>query len=206
MSKSDEFVKLLLKVEKRFANANKRLAGEGWKHDWQTLFATILSAQSRDETTIPIAEKLFSKYPTLQSIAISNPADIKKVVNSINYNNTKSRNIVLAANYLLENHQGKVPSTIDELVLIPGVGRKTANLVLAECFGKQAICVDTHVHKISNMFGFVKTKNPFETELALQTLVPKKYWHRINRAFVLWGKQTPRYDKDILVSILNQEK
>ena len=204
MDKSKEFVDFLKLVEKRFAKTKKRLAGEGWRENWQTLFATILSAQTKDETTIPIAENLFKKYPSLEKIALANPEDIKKIIKSINYNNTKSRHLVAAANYLLHNHNGKVPNTIEELTMIPGVGRKTANLVLSECFSKRAICVDTHVHKISNMFGFINTKTPEQTEYELIKLVPKEYWSRINRAFVLLGKESSRYNKETLELILKQ--
>lgn len=202
MDKQKEFIKLFEKVKSHYKNENKRLAGEGWEKNWQTLFATIMSAQTLDETTIPAAEELFSKYKNLETIASLDPIDVKQVIKRVNYNNTKAKHLVLAARYLLENHNGVVPNTLDELIKIPGVGRKTANLVLAECFQKDAICVDTHVHKISNMFGFVNTKNPNDTEIALMELLPKKYWGQINRYFVLWGKEKPRYTKESLLEII----
>lgn len=202
MRKRDKFLELFHEVEAHYANERKRLAGEGWSEDWQTLFATIMSAQTLDETTIPVAEDLFSKFKDLESFAIADPLDVKKVIRRVNYNNTKAKHLVMASQHLLEFHEGRVPSSIEELVKIPGVGRKTANLVLAECFQKDAICVDTHVHKISNMFGFVKTKSPDETEKALMKLVPRSYWSRINRVFVLWGKEKPRYDKESLLAII----
>ncbi|PIN79935.1 endonuclease III, partial [Candidatus Woesearchaeota archaeon CG10_big_fil_rev_8_21_14_0_10_32_9] len=131
----------------------------------------------------------------LEQIAKSLPLDIKKIIHSINYNNTKAEHLVQAAQLLVKNHNGKVPSKIEELLLIPGVGRKTANLILGEIYGKDAICVDTHVHRISNVFGFVKTLTPEETEKELMKIAPKKYWTKINRIFVLWGKEVPGYDK-----------
>lgn len=201
MEKTKLFLKIFNKAKKKYEKQTKRLAGEGWQENWQTLFATIMSAQTKDETTIPVAEELFNEH-TLESIASSDPEDIKKIIRKVNYNNTKSRNLVKAARYLIENYDKKVPDTLDELIKIPGVGRKTANLVLAECFQKQAICVDTHVHKISNMFGIVKTKIPDETEQELMKIVPKRYWKEVNRIFVLWGKEKPRYDKDSLVALL----
>lgn len=202
MNKQQKFIELFEKVKKHYEKTNKRLAGEGWETNWQTLFATIMSAQTLDETTIPVAEDLFKKFKDLQSFAVSDPEDIKKVIKRVNYNNTKSKHLVLAARHLLENHKGKVPNNIEDLIKIPGVGRKTANLVLSECFQKDAICVDTHVHKISNMFDFVKTKTPNETEIALMKLLPKKYWGQINRYFVLWGKEKPRYTKESLLEII----
>jgi len=189
-----EFIKIFGLAEKHYAYDKKRLAAEGWKEHWQTLFATILSAQTRDETTIPIAEELFKKK-TLDQIAKSLPLDIKKIIRSINYNNTKSEHLVQAAQLLVKNYNGKVPSKIEELLLIPGVGRKTANLILGEIYGKDTICVDTHVHRISNVFGFVKTLTSEETEKELMKIAPKKYWNKINRIFVLWGKEVPGYDK-----------
>ena len=189
-----EFIKIFKLSEKHYAHDKKRLAAEGWKEHWQTLFATILSAQTRDETTIPIAEELFKKK-TLEQIAKSLPLDIKKIIHSINYNNTKAEHLVQAAQLLVKNHNGKVPSKIEELLLIPGVGRKTANLILGEIYGKDTICVDTHVHRISNVFGFVKTLTSEETEKELMKIAPKKYWTKINRIFVLWGKEVPGYDK-----------
>ena len=201
--KKEQFIKIFKAAEKHYSKSRKRLAAEEWKHDWQTLIATIMSAQSRDETTIPIAEKLFKKHPTLESIARATPAQIKKVINSINYNNTKAKNIVLAANHLLKHHNGKIPSTIEELLAIPGVGRKTANLILSEVHGKQAICTDTHVHRLSNVLGFVKTKTPEETERELMKIVPRKYWNKINRVFVLWGKEVPGKDKEKLLEQIN---
>ena len=201
MEKTKLFLEIFNKAKKKYEKQTKRLAGEGWQENWQTLFATIMSAQTKDETTIPVAEELFNKHK-LESIASSDPEDVKKIIRKVNYNNTKSRNLVKAARYLIENYDKEVPDTLDELIKIPGVGRKTANLVLAECFQKQAICVDTHVHKISNMFGIVKTKTPDETEQELMKIVPKRYWKEVNRIFVLWGKEKPRYDKDSLVALL----
>lgn len=197
-----EFLRIFKSAEKHYSKYEKRLAGEGWKEPWQTLITTILSAQTRDETTIPVAEQLFKKK-NLKELAKSNPAEIKKIISRINYNNTKAKNIVAAAEYLIEKHNGKVPSTIEELVLIPGVGRKTANLVLGEIFQKDAICVDTHVHRISNVFGFVKSKTPEETEKQLMEVVPKKYWNKINRIFVLWGKEVPGHDKQKFLDKIN---
>jgi len=197
-----EFVKIFKLAEKHYTSDKKRLAAEGWNEPWQTLFATILSAQTRDETTIPIAEELFRKKTLLQ-ISKSTPNDIKKIISKVNYNQTKATHLVLAAKHLLEKNQGKVPEMLDELILIPGVGRKTANLVLGEIYGKDAICVDTHVHRISNVFEFVKSKTPEETEQQLMEFVPKKYWNKINRIFVLWGKEVPGHDKQKFLEKIN---
>lgn len=203
MNKKEYFLKVFKAAEKHYGRYDKRLAGEGWEKDWQYLIATILSAQSRDETTIPIAEKLFKKYPNVEDLANAKFSDVFSVIKSINYNKTKSENIIGAAKYLVENHKGKLPDEMDELTKIKGVGRKTANLVLTEVHHKDGITVDTHVHRISNVFGFVNTKNPTQTEFALMKLVPKKYWYRVNRIFVLWGKEVPGRDKKRLLEKIN---
>lgn len=195
MNKTSYFLEIFALAEKKYGKDSKRLAGEGWDYHWQTLFATIMSAQTRDETTIPVAEKLFKRYPTLKSIANARYEDVLETIKGVNYNRTKAKHLIEAAKHLIEYHHGEVPNSLEELIKIPGVGRKTANLVIAECHNMDGICVDTHVHRIANVFGFVKTKNPTETEFALMELVPKRYWSRINRIFVLWGKDVRGKDK-----------
>lgn len=196
MDKKRYFLQVFEKAEKKYRKYEKRLAGEGWGADWKTIVATIMSAQSRDDTTIRIAEDLFRKYGTLKKLAEAKYSDVLRIFKSLNYNKTKARNVISAAKFILSEFHGKVPDDIDELVKIPGVGRKTANLIIIECHNKDGICVDTHVHRIANVFGFVKTKNPTETEFALMKIVPKNYWSRINRIFVLWGKDVPGRDKE----------
>lgn len=191
MDKTRYFLEIFEKAERHYGSSAKRLAGEGWKEDWQTLIATILSAQTRDETTIPVAEALFKRYDKVDKLAKARFEDVEKAIKRINFYKNKSKNIIGAARWLVENgyKDGAVPDTIEELTKMPGVGRKTANLIIAEVHNKDGICVDTHVHRISNVFGFVKTKNPKETEFALMKIVPRKYWSKINRIFVLWGKE-----------------
>ncbi|MEK6890385.1 MAG: endonuclease III [Nanoarchaeota archaeon] len=195
MNKTDYFLDIFHKAEKKYGKSEKRLAGEGWEYDWQLIVTTIMSAQSRDETTIPIAEGLFRKYASLDKLANANYEDVLQLLRSLNYNRTKAKNIINCCKMLVSDFNGKVPDNIDDLVKLPGVGRKTANLVLGELYNKDTICVDTHVHRIANVFGFVKTKNATETEYALEKLAPRKYWSRINRIFVLWGKDVPGKDK-----------
>ena len=191
-----EFLKILKKLEKKYGSFNKRLAADGWDSSWKTLIATILSAQSRDETTIPIAENLFKKYNSLERLSRAKNKDVFKILKSINYNRTKTKNVINASKYILENYKGKIPDNMEDLIKIPGVGRKTANLVLTEVHDKDGITVDTHVHRLSNVLGLVKTKNPTETEFALMKVIPRKHWYRINRLFVLWGKEIRGRDKN----------
>ena len=204
MDKKKYFLAIFKKAQKKYGSSNKRLAGEGWKTDWQILIVTIMSAQSRDETTIPIAEELFKKYSTLEKLAHTKYKDIFSIFKKLNYNKTKAKNVIAAAKFILYNYNGKVPDKIEELIKIPGVGRKTANLVLSEVHGKDAICVDTHVHRLSNILDLVKTKTPEQTEKELEKIIPKKYWGKVNRIFVLWGKEVPGRDKKKLLEKLEE--
>lgn len=202
MNKADLFLDIFKKAKKKYGKSTYRLAGEGWPSPEHTLLVTIMSAQSRDETTIPIAEDLFKKFPEIKDVAQAKEADILKIFKSLNYNKTKARHVKAAAHYIMHEYNGKISPDIDELIKIPGVGRKTANLIMGECFGKPSICVDTHVHRISNVLGLIKTKDATQTEYALQKIAPEKYWKEINRLFVLWGKDVPGRDKEKLLAAL----
>jgi len=206
LDKRKYFLEIFCKAEKKYGAYKKRLAGEGWKEDWMTLIATILSAQTRDETTIPVAETLFKRYSKVDMLAKAKLHDVENTIRRVNFYKNKSKNIIGAAKWLIENghKDGSVPDTIEELIKIPGVGRKTANLIIAEVHNKDGICVDTHVHRIANVFEFVNTKNPKETEFELMKIVPKKYWSRINRIFVLWGKEVKGRNKNKFLERLNE--
>lgn len=205
MNKTKLFLKIFRKAEKRYGSSSKRLAAEEWKKDWQVLISTIMSAQSRDETTIPIAQNLFKKYKSLKKLSEANYEDVLKILKSMNYNRTKSKHIIRASKFIRKNFRGKIPENIGELVKIPGVGRKTANLILTEVHNKDGITVDTHVHRISNVLGLVETKTPNKTEEALRKIAPKKYWSKINRIFVLWGKDVSGRSKEKLLKGLKIE-
>jgi endonuclease-3 len=202
--KTSLFLKYFTLAKNKYKKSSKRLAGDSWPHPWQTLIATVLSAQTRDEVTIPAAESLFKRFPSLQAIAKAPQPSILKIIKSVNYNKTKAKNIKAAARHLIRQHQEKIPETIEELIKIPGVGRKTANLVLSEVHKKDAICVDTHCHRLANVLGIVKTKTPHETEIALMNISPKKYWKEINRLFVLWGKEARGRNKRKLLEKLGE--
>lgn len=204
MNKKEYFLLIFEKLKKKYGTNKKRLAAEGWKSNWKTLISIIMSAQSRDETTIPIAKNLFDKYRSLRSLSEAKLKDIIDVFSSLNYKNNKAKNVLETAKILIKKYNGKVPDTLEELIELPGVGRKTANLVLSEIHRKDAICIDTHCHRIANVIGLVKTKNPHETELELQKIAPKKHWSKINRLFVLWGKDVSGKDKSKLISHLEK--
>src|SRR5262245_43906336 len=159
-------------------------------HDdpWQTLIATILSARSRDETTEVVARHLFEKYPDCKSLAVAPVRTIEKLVKKTGFYETKARRIIQVSRVLMEEYGGIVPSEMEALTALPGVGRKTASCVLVYAFGKPAIPVDTHVHRISNRLGWVKTKSPGQTERALERLLPPRHWLEVNELLVAHGK------------------
>ena len=204
-NKSQHFIKIFKKAQKKYNGSSKRLTAEGWNQPWQVLIATIMSAQSRDETTIPIAETLFKQYTSLESLNKANYNQVLKIFKSLNYNKTKAKNVIKASQYIIQNYNEKIPNTIEQLIQIPGVGRKTANLVLSEIHKQNTITVDTHVHRLSNVLQLVKTKTPKQTEQQLEKIAPKQYWSRINRIFVLWGKDIPGRNKEKLLNSLNQK-
>jgi len=205
IDKKKYFMEIFNAAEKKYGDSAKRLASDDWEYDWQTLVATILSAQTRDETTIPVSEGLFKKYPTLERLSKAKYDDVLKIISRVNFKNNKAKNVIGAAKFIIDNYDSKVPDDIDKLVEIPGVGRKTANLVISEVHSMDGLTIDTHVHAICNLLGFVKTKTPTQTETELKKFVPKKYWSRINRLFVLWGKDVPRKTKEKLLDKLKEK-
>lgn len=152
------------------------------------LIGTILSARTRDENTTKIVKLLFSKYKNPKQLANAKLKDIEKIIKPIGFYHVKAKRIIEVAKIIDSKYSGKVPQNIEELVDLPGVGRKTANCVLVYAFDKPAIPVDIHVHRISNRLGLVNTKTPEETEVELMKKIPKKYWLDINDTFVMYGQ------------------
>lgn len=157
---------------------------------FRILIGTILSHRTRDENTSRATENLFSRYTTPQEIAEAPPSEVRKLIRPSGYYNMKTKNIIRASRQLLDEFDGVVPDNVEDLLKIHSVGRKTANCVLVYAFGKPAIPVDTHVHRISNRLGLVSTEQPEETEEALTGSVPKKYWLELNDLFVRFGQTT----------------
>jgi endonuclease-3 len=155
---------------------------------WQTLIATILSARSRDETTEIVARELFQIYPDCGSLAAAQVRKVEKLVKRSGFYKTKARRIIQVSKILMAQYGGQVPCDMDSLLALPGVGRKTASCVLVFAFARSAIPVDTHVHRISNRLGWVRTKTPEKTELALRKLIQETDWLPINDLFVFHGK------------------
>ncbi|HVE38813.1 MAG TPA: endonuclease III, partial [Planctomycetota bacterium] len=154
---------------------------------FRTLIGTILSARSRDEMTDVITEALFRRFPDARALARAERRAVEKILKPIGFYRTKASYVMETAR-MVEAAGGRIPRTIDALMEYPGVGRKVANCVLVYAFGRQAIPVDTHVHRVSNRMGWMKTRTPEETERRLTALVPKRLWPVINEALVAHGK------------------
>lgn len=159
------------------------------KHDpFQVLISTILSLRTKDYVTEKASERLFKIAADPQGISILDNALIEKTIYPAGFYRVKARNIKRICFILNEEYGGKVPNDLEDLLKLPGVGRKTANLVLTLGFGKPGICVDTHVHRISNRLGYVKTKTPEQTESALMERLPEEYWIEYNDLLVTFGQ------------------
>ncbi len=157
---------------------------------FRILIGTILSHRTRDENTTKATENLFSKYSTPAQLAKADPAVVRRLIHPAGFYNMKTKNIMIASRQLVSEFGGQVPDNEEDLLKIRSVGRKTANCVLVYAFNKPAIPVDTHVHRISNRLGLVKTKKPEDTESELTKSVPKRYWLELNDLFVRFGQTT----------------
>lgn len=159
---------------------------------FRVLVATVLSQRTRDEVTERAAEKLFARYGTASALAHAGVGDIEKLIHEVGFYRVKAPRIREIARIISNEFRGKVPDDIAALLLLPGVGRKTANCVLAYGFDRDVIAVDTHVHRISNRLGLVSTNTPEETEAMLYEILPKRHWRYINELFVRFGQDICR--------------
>ncbi len=157
---------------------------------FRILIGTILSHRTRDENTTKATENLFAKYKTPAQLADADPNAVRRLIRPSGFYNMKAKNIIRASQQLVSDFGGRVPDNMEDLLKLHSVGRKTANCVLVYAFNKPAIPVDTHVHRISNRLGLVKTKKPEETEAALAETVPKRHWLELNDLFVRFGQTT----------------
>ncbi len=155
---------------------------------FRVLISTILSLRTKDETTAEASARLFDLADTPQAMLDLNESLIAKTIYPVGFYKTKAKTIREICKVLLEKYEGRVPDDLDELLKLKGVGRKTANLVITLGFGKPGICVDTHVHRITNRWGYVKTKSPDETEMRLREILPRKHWIVINDLLVAYGQ------------------
>lgn len=158
------------------------------KDPYVVLVATILSHRTKDEITEKVVLNFIKRFPTVYDLAKASMGDIKNEIKKVGFYNNKARILKEISITLIKKYHGKVPNDIQELLKLPGVGRKTANCVLVYAYDMPAIPVDTHVHRIFNRLGIVDTKTPEETEIKLMEIIDKKYWKEINDTFIRFGK------------------
>ena len=168
-----------------------------YRDPFKTLIATILSARTRDENTMMVSKKLFNVYETPQEMAEAPLPKLEALVRSSGFYKVKAKRIRDVSQQLVREYDGKTPDNLEDLCKLTGVGRKTANCVLVYAYGKPAIPVDTHVHRMSNRLGWVATKHPEKTETELEQLIPKDLWIELNNLMVKFGRSVclPRRPK-----------
>jgi endonuclease-3 len=173
--------------------AVEKIAGDQREAPFQVLVATLLSAQTRDAVTHAASMRLFRAAPTPAAIARLTVARIRRLIYPVSFYRTKARHLQRTCREIAGPLRGRVPDRMEDLLRLPGVGRKTANLVLILAHAsRDNICVDTHVHRIANRLGWVRTRTPDHTEQALYRVVPRRWWPRVNLCLVTWGQNVCR--------------
>jgi len=165
---------------------------DGFKDPFFVLISTVMSHRTRDGVTYPAAQKLFESFSTPEEMVRTDVSEIETLIKEVGFYRVKAGRIKEISRILLEKYDGRVPDDMEALLELPGVGRKTANCVLAHAFLKDALAVDTHVHRISNRLGLVETKVPEETETELKKIFPQRYWRHINLLLVKLGQNVCR--------------
>jgi endonuclease-3 len=155
---------------------------------YKVLVATVVSARTREEQTTAVSERVFARYPDVAALAGADEGELYRLLAGSQYRETKAPRLIQMAKILVDRHGGQVPNDLDALLELPGVGRKTANCVLIYAFNLPALCVDIHMHRISNRLGWVDTRSPDATERALQKVMPRDLWAGSNRLFLQHGR------------------
>jgi endonuclease III len=188
-----EIIRLLeLELGKHELPIVTKLAEKQHRDPFEILISTLLSLRTKDEVTAAATERLFTLASTPAEMLRLSEAAIRKAIYPVGFYRNKAETIRHVCRELIERFHSRVPDTIEELLTFKGVGRKTANLVVSLGFGGAGLCVDTHVHRISNRLGYVRTKSPDETEFALRAKLPLEYWSRYNTLLVAFGRNTCR--------------
>jgi len=181
------------KVERIIAalDENYKLDGKcflNYETPWQLLFATILSAQCTDDRVNMVTKDLFKKYPSVEAFACASQDELERDIYSTGFYKNKAKNIIECARKLIVDHGGEVPNDIDLLTQLPGVGRKTANVIRGHIFGEASIVVDTHVKRISKRLGLTKEEDPVKVEFDLMKILPKESWIKYNQQIITHGR------------------
>lgn len=183
-----KIVEILRKEKKKWNVPVVTLMSQTGSDPFKILVATVLSLRTKDEITAKAAERLFQVADTPEKLLKLDEEEVASLIYPVGFYRRKAKNLREIARILIEEYDGKVPDNLEELLKLPGVGRKTANLVVTLGYGKPGICVDTHVHRIMNRLGYVETKTPQETEFALREKLPEEFWIEINDLLVSLGQ------------------
>jgi len=185
-------IEILRREVPRWETPIVTLMAETYQSPFRVLISCILSLRTQDATTAKASHRLFALADSPETMLKLTAKKIEKLIYPVGFYRTKARNILEICQTLIDRYAGQVPDSIDELLKFRGVGRKTANLVVTLGYRKAGICVDTHVHRISNRWGYVKTATPEKTEFALRDKLPKKYWIEFNDLLVSFGQHLCR--------------
>ena len=186
MIKQDDVSKVLDILEETYPDAECAL---NHKNVYELIVAVALSAQTTDKSVNQVSPALFERYPDAEALAAAEPSEVEEYIKRIGMYRTKAKNIVAMAQKICCDFGGKVPNDYDSLISLPGVGRKTANVVLAVGFGQQRIAVDTHVFRVANRIGLADEKDVLKTELSLMERVPEERWSRTHHSLIFHGRQ-----------------
>ncbi len=196
--KKEETEIIIKKLKEAYPDAKCSL---NFETPFQMLFAVVLSAQCTDERVNKVTPEIFKRYPEAKDIANLSEAELETLIKSCGFYKTKSKNLKRTAEILVKDYNGKVPQSIEELIKLPGVGRKCANVIMLEAFNNpQGIAVDTHCKRVSNRVGFSNKSQPEKIEEELLKIIPKKYYKDVNHLFIWHGRkvctaQNPKCDK-----------
>ena len=189
--KKQDALRIYSALLKRYPDARESPEAVCRGTPFEVLVLTILSAQTTDKAVLKVKKPLFSRYPTPAKLANANPAEVEGIIHSLGYYHAKAKNIIAASQALLTIFNGNMPGTMDELLKIPGVGRKTANIVLYHALGKnEGIAVDTHVRRLAQRIGFSDTDNVVVIERGLMALFPQKHWGDLTDLLIAHGRAT----------------
>lgn len=186
LKSKEELISILLEIEKLFPNAGCEL---NYNNVFELLIAVMLSAQTTDKSVNVVTPELFKKYPNAKALGSANIDDVKEIIKRIGLSSTKSKNIVNASKILAEKYNGEVPCDLNGLMTLPGVGRKTANVVMSEGFKIPRIAVDTHVERVSKRLGLVDyNSSVLDVELMLMELIDEDKWHKSHHLLLFFGR------------------
>ncbi len=184
--RKDKVIKVLDALRAEYPDAECALVH---RNAFELLISVVLSAQTTDVSVNKVTPALFKKYPNAKKLSKANPEDVAEIIKTIGMYKTKSRNIIGLAKKLVDEYEGEVPDNYDALITLPGVGRKTANVVLSVWFGEQRIAVDTHVFRVANRIGLVKADDVLKTEEGLMKALPKDRWSEAHHSLIFHGRR-----------------